>query len=167
MHDWIFFGRVVLTLAVLATFASCIALVVVVHVTSDEHPVGHAAAVFAFSTVNLVARVCHFSGLMVFRTPEELGYTIIHAIITVLSIVWDLVAGYYLQLNFLGRNAEILWWRCWIINQATRRFKRLIYDEAAALLDCPREHWQLICLTAKKETGSPQLQIFYQSQQHR
>ncbi|KAL3258660.1 hypothetical protein MRX96_016674 [Rhipicephalus microplus] len=106
MHDWIFFGRVVLTLAVLATFASCIALVVVVHVTSDEHPVGHAAAVFAFSTVNLVARVCHFSGLMVFRTPEELGYTIIHAIITVLSIVWDLVAGYFLQLNFLGRNAE-------------------------------------------------------------
>ncbi|KAH8028510.1 hypothetical protein HPB51_017636 [Rhipicephalus microplus] len=48
----------------------------------------------------------------------------------------------------------------------TRRFKRLIYDEAAALLDCPHYHWQLRCLTTKKEAGSPQLQTFYQSQQH-
>ncbi|KAH8039266.1 hypothetical protein HPB51_005512 [Rhipicephalus microplus] len=77
------------------------------------------------------------------------------------------IRGILLKSTSLCTAPWVLWWRCWAIIQATRRFKRLIYDEAAALLDCPRYHWQLRCLTAKKETGSPQLQTFYQSQRHR
>ncbi|KAL3258804.1 hypothetical protein MRX96_046366 [Rhipicephalus microplus] len=103
---WQWFGQLMLLLGVNATSASGMAMQVVVHVTADKHPVGHGVAVAAFSVLILLARICHFFGLMLFRTQEEEAYTMRQAIITCLCIIWDPFAGYVLFLDLHGKTAE-------------------------------------------------------------
>ncbi|KAL3258802.1 hypothetical protein MRX96_046364 [Rhipicephalus microplus] len=95
-----------LLLAVVATAASGMAMQVNVHVTADKHPVGHGVTVAAFSVLILLARMCHFFGLMVFRTQEEEAYTMRQAIITCLCIIWKRFAGYVHFLNLQEKTAE-------------------------------------------------------------
>ncbi|KAL3258800.1 hypothetical protein MRX96_046362 [Rhipicephalus microplus] len=105
-EGWQWFGQLMLLLAVVATAASGMSMQVVVHVTADKHPVGHGVALTSFSVLILLARMCHFFGLMVFRTQEEEAYTMRQAIITCLCIIWKPLAGYVLFLNLQEKTAE-------------------------------------------------------------